>query len=318
MKKKVDVVLCFLGVMIFLLGGVAQAAVDNRIVAIVNNDIITYFELEKTMKQMAPQNLGPEQRAETQKQLLFQMIDQKLIDLQVKKLGLQVLTEEVDNTIKRIKQEQGLVTPEDFAAFLNKQGLTEKELKQKIKDQILRFKLISREIGSKIIIPQERVKEYYQKNKSEFKRVEGVHLAHIILRTGPDLPPDELTKQNQLAQEILERLKKGENFSELARTYSQDATAAQGGDLGMFKLEEIEPSLREVVSHLKPGEVSPVIQTPQGLQIVTLVSRNEAKEFTFDEVKDGLQERLFQTEVDQRFSQWLQQLKDRSYIQVLL
>ena len=316
MKK--NVICCLWGMMVLLLGGTAQAVVDNRIVAIVNNEIITYYELEKNLKLVIPPNVGTDHRAEFQKQLLFQMIDQRLVDLQVKKLGIQVLAEDIDRTISRIKQDQGLQNPEDFKAFLAKQGMTEKELREKIKEQSLRFKLISREIGSKIIISPERVKDYYQKNKSEFQRVEGIHLAHIILKTGTDLPPEELAKQKQLAQEIVERLKKGENFSDLARTYSQDATAAQGGELGMFKLEEIDPALREVISRLKPGEVSPVIQTPQGLQIVKLVSRSEAKEFTFEEVKDRIQEQLFQVEVDQRFSQYLQQLKDRSYIQVLL
>jgi peptidyl-prolyl cis-trans isomerase SurA len=309
---------CFWGMMILLWGNTTQAVVDNRIVAIVNNDIITYYELEKSMKGMVLPDAGSANRAEFQKQFLLQMIDHKLVDLQVKKLGLQVLAEEVDKTISRIRQEQGLDNPEEFKAALAKQGLTEKDLKEKIKDQILRFKLISREIGSKIIISPDRVKEYYEKNKSEFQRVEGVRLAHIILRTGADTSPEELAQKKQLAQEILDRLKKGEKFTDLARSYSQDATAAQGGELGLFKMEEIDPSLSEVISRLKPGEVSPVIVSPQGLQIVQLISRNEAKEFTLEEVKGRIQEQLFQKEVDQRFSLWLQQLKDRSYIQVLL
>ena len=309
---------CLGGLLILFWGTLVQGGVDNRIVAIVNNDIITFYELEKTMKGVAPPNIDTSNRAEMQKQLLLQMIDHKLVDLQVKKLGLQVLAEEVDRTIARIKQEQGLENQEQFAATLAKQGLTEKDLKEKIKEQILRYKLMSREIGSKIIISQERIKDYYQKNKSEFQRMEGIHLAHIILRVDPNGPSEELAQKKQLAQEILDRLKRGENFSDLAKTYSQDASAAQGGDLGLFKLNEIDSSLKEVIAQLKPGEVSPVIQSPQGLQIVKLVSRNEAKEFTFEEVKDRIQEQLFQMEVDQRFAQYLQQLKDRSYIQVLL
>ncbi|HMK64635.1 MAG TPA: SurA N-terminal domain-containing protein, partial [Thermodesulfobacteriota bacterium] len=200
---------CLGGLLILFWGTLVQGGVDNRIVAIVNNDIITFYELEKTMKGVAPPNIDTSNRAEMQKQLLLQMIDHKLVDLQVKKLGLQVLAEEVDRTIARIKQEQGLENQEQFAATLAKQGLTEKDLKEKIKEQILRYKLMSREIGSKIIISQERIKDYYQKNKSEFQRMEGIHLAHIILRVDPNGPSEELAQKKQLAQEILDRLKRG-------------------------------------------------------------------------------------------------------------
>jgi peptidyl-prolyl cis-trans isomerase SurA len=316
MKKKVTCwFLCFL---IVLLVGSAYGEVDNRIVAIVNNDIITYYELEKGLKGLNLPSQGGPNRAEIQKQLLFQMIDHKLVDMQVKKMGLQVLAEEVDKAVDRIKQEQGLTTPEAYKDALARQGLTEKEFKDKIKDQILRYKLISREIGSKIIISQERVDDYYKKNKDEFQRTEGVHLAHIILRTGENASPEEVAAQKKKAQEIWERLKKGENFAELARTYSQDASAGQGGDLGVFKLTEIDSTLREAISQLKPGEISPVIESPQGLQIVKLIDRQEGKAFTVEEVKDRIQNQLYQAEMDQRFTQWLQQLKDRSYIQVLL
>lgn len=316
MKNKVTC--CFLWLLMIFLVGSVYAEVDNRIVAIVNNDIITYYELEKGLKGLNLPSQAAANRSEIQKQLLFQMIDHKLVDMQVKKLGLQVMAEEIDKALNRIKQEQGWNSPEEFNAALAKQGLTEKEFKEKIKDQILRFKLITREIGSKVIISKERIQEYYQKNKDQFQRTEGVHLAHILLRTGEDTSPEELAAQKKKAQEIWERLKKGEDFAELARTFSQDASAAQGGDLGVFKLTEIDASLREAIAPLKPGEISPVIQSPQGLQIVKLIDRQEGKAFTLDEVKDRIQDHLYQAEIDQRFNQWLQQLKDRSYIQVLL
>lgn len=316
MKNKVTC--CFLWLLMIFMVGSVYAEVDNRIVAIVNNDIITYYELEKGLKGLNLPSQAAANRSEIQKQLLFQMIDHKLVDMQVKKLGLQVMAEEIDKALNRIKQEQGWNSPEEFNAALAKQGLTEKEFKEKIKDQILRFKLITREIGSKVIISKERIQEYYQKNKDQFQRTEGVHLAHILLRTGEDTSPEELAAQKKKAQEIWERLKKGEDFAELARTFSQDASAAQGGDLGVFKLTEIDASLREAIAPLKPGEISPVIQSPQGLQIVKLIDRQEGKAFTLDEVKDRIQDHLYQAEIDQRFNQWLQQLKDRSYIQVLL
>lgn len=299
-------------------GGSVFAAATNRIVAIVNNEIITFYELEKALKNLPPSILGKERPEEIQKQLLFQLIDQKLVGLQIKRLGIQISNEEVEKTIAKIKQDQGLTGAEDFAKALNKEGISEAEFKEKIKEQILRFRLIGREIGSKIIIPETRIQEYYQKNKSQFQKTEGIRLAQILLRASSASSPEEMSEQKKKAEEIRERLKQGENFDELARKYSQDPSAAQGGDLGTFTLNDLEPSLKEVVSTLKPGEISQVLKSPQGWQIVKVIALQGAQEVGFAEVRDRILEHLYQEEVDLRFSQWLQQLKDRSYIQILL
>jgi peptidyl-prolyl cis-trans isomerase SurA len=258
------------------------------------------------------------EQEEFQKQVLFHLIDQKLVDMQIKRLGVQIPSDEVDKAVARIKQEQGVNNPEDFSAALLKEGLSEAEFRNKIKEQILRFRLISREIGSKIVIPEVRIQEYYQKNKYKLQKTEGVHLAHILLTISEKSSPDEIERQKKKGEELLGRLKKGEDFAELARKFSQDPSATQGGDLGMFVLEEIEPALQKVISVLKPGEFSSVIQSPNGWQIIKLIDIKGAKEVSFDEVRGRIQEQLFQEEVDQRFAQWLQKIKDRSYIKVLL
>jgi peptidyl-prolyl cis-trans isomerase SurA len=313
MKNKISGTVVLL--ILLIAGGLACAEETNRIVAIVNNEIITYYELEKAIKNLPPSVVEKERPEEVQKQLLFQLVDQKLVELQIKRLGIQISSDEVDKTVDKIKQDQGLTGAEDFAKVLKKEGLTEKEFKNKIREQIQRFKLIGREIGSKIIIPEARVMEYYQKNKSLFQKAEGIHLALILLTTSS---PEEGLEQKKKAEEIWERLKKGENFSDLARKYSQDPSAAQGGDLGVFSLNDLDPFLREVVSTLKPGEFSQVLQSPHGWQIIKLIASQDAKEVGYEEVRGQIFEHLYQEEVNLRFSQWLQQLKDRSYIQILL
>ncbi len=316
MKNKIIGIVVLL--ILLIAGGLACADETNRIVAIVNNEIITYYELEKAVKNLPPTIVEKERPGEIQKQLLFQLIDQKLVELQIKRLGIQISSDEVEKTVAKIKQDQGLTGAEDFAKALNKDGLTEKEFNNKIKEQIQRFRLISREIGSKIIIPEERVKEYYEKNKLQFQKKEGIHLAHILLTTSSTSSSEEILGQKKKAEEIWERLKKGEDFSELARKFSQDPSAAQGGDLGVFNLAELDPFLREVVSTLKQGEFSQVLQVPSGWQIIKLISIQDDKEVGFAEVRERILDHLYQEEVDLRFSQWLQQLKSRSYIQILL
>lgn len=314
MKKQI---MCwFLALTGTLAGGSLQAQTSNRIVAIVNNDIVTSLELEKAMKTVASQI--PEGRQdEIRKQVLFNLIDQKLVEQSVKRAGLQVLKEEVEQTIKRLRKEQGLEKEEAFKAALEREGLTEEEFRGKIREQIQRYKLVSREIGSKVVISETVIKEAYQNNKDKFQQVEGVHLAHILITVNPN-SPEEASKQRMKAEEILDRLKKGEAFEDLARSYSQDPSASQGGDLGTFALDEIDPALRETVIKLKPGEVGPILQSPQGWQIIRLIDFKQKKELTYLEARDRIQERLFQEEVDKRFGEWIQKLRERSYIQILL
>jgi peptidyl-prolyl cis-trans isomerase SurA len=316
MKKIIIPLLMLLSLL--LVGRLAYAEATNRIVAIVNDEIITFHELEKAKKNFKPPVPVKEGQEELEKRVLFQLIDQKLVDIQIKRSSINVPPEEVDKALVRIKEERGLTNAEDFSKALLREGLSEPEFRNKIKEQILRYRLISREIGSKIIIPEDRVREYYQKNKSRFQRTEGVQLAHIFLPVSEKTPPEERLKQKEKIDDIHGRLIKGEDFAELARKFSQDPSASQGGNLGTFVFEEIDQSLREVISSMKPGEFSQVLQSPQGWQIVKVIDFKGGKEISFDEAKEQIREELFQEEVDKRFGEWLQKLKDRSYIQVLL
>ena len=315
MLKK-QIMCWFLALMGTLAGESLQAQTSNRIVAIVNNDIVTSLELEKAMKTVAPQ-IPEGKQDEIRKEVLFNLIDQKLVDQSIKRAGLQVSKEEVEQTINRLRKEQGLEKAEAFKASLEREGLTEEEIRAKIREQIQRYKLVSREIGSKIVISETVIQEAYHNNKDKFQQPEGVHLAHILITVNPN-STEEASKQRLKAEEVLARLKKGEAFEDLARSFSQDPAASQGGDLGIFTLDEIDPALRETVIKLKPGEVSPILQSPQGWQIIRLIDYKQKKELTYLEAKDRIQDRLFQEEVDKRFGQWILKLRERSYIQILL
>ncbi|MBA4393863.1 MAG: hypothetical protein C0407_09955 [Desulfobacca sp.] len=316
MKKKIIAGVILL--LIVICTGLSFAEVTNRIVAIVNNEIITSYELEKAIRTLQPTDLGKESQEEIKKQLLFQLIDQKLVEFQIKRLGIQISSDEVEKAVARLKKDQGINTQEDFSAALAKGGISESELKNKIKEQIQRVRLISREIGSKIVVPESKMVEYFQKHKAKFQKTEGVRLAQIILTSPGNASSAESFRQKLKADEIWGRLKKGEDFAELARKYSQDPSAAQGGDLGLFSWDELNPSIKEIISQLKPGEFSQVLQSPQGWQIVKLLAIQDSKEIRLEDVREQIHEQLFQEEVELRFSQWVQKLKNRSYIQVLL
>jgi peptidyl-prolyl cis-trans isomerase SurA len=291
-----------------------QAEVVNRIVAVVNNEIITWVELEKKMGQLLPPGTPP-QGPEIQKQVLFQLIDEKLLGAQIRKLNLQVGKEEIDKAISRIRNDQGLNNDEAFAAVLAREGMKEEDLRARLKDQILRFRLISREIGSKVIFSRDQIDAYYLKNRSKFEQGERLQLAQITILNS-DYPSPEAAKAR--IEEIAALLRQGEPFDSLARKFSKDPSAAQGGDLGFFPLTEIDPSLAEALAPLKPGETTPVLSLPEGWRLVQVVKREITKSAGLEEVRDQIQEMLYQEEVESRAGQWLLKLRERSSIQILL
>lgn len=292
----------------------AGAEVTNRIVAVVNNEVITGLDLETALKGMVPPGVDAN-NPELQKQVLFQLIDQKLLEIQIKKQGLQVGKEEVDAALTRIRQDQGMAKEEDFRAALAKQGISEEELRRRLQDQILRFRLVSREVGSKIVFSEERIREYYQKNPGKFQAGEKVHLAQILIAAS-----DSLTREAAQAriEAIKARLDKGESFNQLARSAAQDPAGSQSGELGVFDIDEIDPGLRATVASLQPGQVSPVQPFDQGWRIVKLLEREKTAALTLEQARGKIQEQLYQEEMEARYTQWLQRLRERSSIQILL
>jgi peptidyl-prolyl cis-trans isomerase SurA len=297
--------------------GTGWAQSPNRIVAVVNDQIITLHELEKSLKQIAPDLAEKAGDPEIRRQLLARLIDQKLIDMQVKRLGIQITEEEVDKAVERIKEEQGLTAAGEFVRALQKEGLTEADFRNRIREQLLRYRLVSREIGSRIIIPEDRLRDFFEKNKSKYQKQEGIHLALIFLSTD-GLGDEEIKSKRKKMEEIRERLLKGEDFAELAKQYSQDPSASTGGDLGVFDPSELDPNLREALAGLQAGQITPVLQTSRGLQLIKVVEIIGNKDVDFKQVRERVYNDLFQEEVDKRFAEWLEKIRERSHIQVLL
>lgn len=296
-----------------LAGGLA-AETSNRVVAVVNNEVITWLDLEKAIKTMVPPGVD-HANPELQKQVLFQLIDQKLLELQIKKQGLQVGKEEVDAALARIRQDQGLTGEEDFKKALDKQGLTEEDLRKRLSEQIQRHRLVSREIGSKLIFPEARIREYYQAHPEKFAGGEKINLAQIIVLKSDTVPPETAKAK---AEEIRGRLLKGEDFSQVVRTLSQGPPEVQAGELGTFEPGELDPELRQAVSALQPGQISPVQSTAEGWRIVKLNDRQKTENQTLEQARGRIQEMLYQEEMETRYKEWLKALRDRSSIQILL
>lgn len=317
----INVVLCIGS---FITSKAESREVVDRVVAVVNDEIILMSELNESLNPFLSRLQEYQYSREEKEQLLYklredvlnQMINERITDQEAKKAGIQITSKEVDASIEQMKQANRL-TDEKLREAVSKEGLTMEEFKEKIRVQILRSKLVSLEVKSKIVITQEDIKNTFEKETEKYSETKKYHLRTILMRV-PD-GTDERDKQAIEAKmsAIREKLEQGEKFEELARIHSHPTLASSGGYLGAFDPETLAPDIREAVMILKPGEFSSVLDTDQGYQIFFVDKIENMEGRSFEEASAEIEDRLYKEIVDEKFSSWLQELRNRSHIKII-
>lgn len=302
----------------------AEAAVVDRILAVVNEDIITLYDIESLMRpvlnNLKAQGLPPEREgqavANLRAEMLDNMINVKLTEQEVKRYKITVTEEEIDNQLRQIKQRRSL-TDENLRALLAQEGATLEEYRKDLKLQIQRTKLVNREVRSKVVITQAEIKAYYEKNRSKYGGAKQYYLWNLFVKLPPNPIPLERQTAQALLDEALAELNRGRSFEELTRLTAEGTKGIQGSELGLFRVDELTPQLREVVRELKPGQVSPIVESDFGYQVVYVQRIQETAAKPLDQVESEIQEILFRETVDNRFNSWLADLRKRSHVKLL-
>lgn len=309
-------------ILLFLTGNPLRAELCNKIVAIVNNDIITLYELNKRIKEMTGRNplLIKKYDKDSYKKLCYKvlniLIDNKIAEKKAKELGIKVSDSDIDEEIKRIEQAQGL-NHKQFLKMIRKNGMTYKEYRDQIKKSIERMQLVEFEVKSRIIISDKKIKQYYEAHKNEFRTGEKIRLASIVLKLNNPNSFYEMQSLMRRSQVIMSRLKAGQDFSELAEQFSEGPGSNNGGDLGYFEPKELDPQLRKVVEKMRVGDISGPIMRPFGIQIIKLLDRKKAGIKPLKEVRDYIRRILYNKEIDKRYSSWINGLKQKAYIKIM-
>ncbi len=303
---------------ILLLTTNLYAANNNRVVAFVNDDVITLYELNNRIEELTGKTIDELKAANkkeflnTRDQVLDLMIDEKLAKAKIKELKLEADKADVDDYIEYLK-EQNKVTQEQLLAQLKREGISYEKFREKIKDDIERRSLIDSQIRDKLVITEDDISKYYQSHKKDYEKPGKAHIASIFLV--PDSPEsrtqlDELKKKGE---EILARLKNGEDFGALAREFSNGPGAEEGGDLGDIKLADVDPKILKVINSLKEGEVSSLIDMGNRLQIIKLIKMNKNDLIPLDKVRDSIYETLYNKKLEKRYEAYMAELKKNAY-----
>ncbi len=313
------------GLVLLLSGAMAaHGELVDRIVAIVNDDCITLSELNEELEPYARQipegAYGPEEERQIlsrlKEDILNSIVDQKLSDQESERLGVSVPDSEVDLRIEHLKDTQSL-TEEELRKSLAAEGYTLEGYRNRIKEQLLRLKLINVQVKSKIAVTEEEIIDYYDKHKNVYQGETEYHLAAILIKVPSLATSDEKAAARKKIETVVEKLKAGEAFDELAKLYSEDITAKDGGNLGLFPMHELSTAFQDAVRQMKEGEFSSVLETPQGFQVVMLREIKKAPAKSLEEAKVEIQEKLYNALVEKKYKDWITTLREKSYIEVM-
>jgi peptidyl-prolyl cis-trans isomerase SurA len=299
------------------MSGCQSGSHDANVVATVNGKKLYRADMDRYYKQqLAGAASQPEgaQAESLQLSIVKSMIGEAIVLQRAEKLGLLASDEEVESKINEFKAPS---TEEEFQRKLKEKDLTLEGLKQEVRRSLTIDKVYNKEINSKINVTDADIATYYNQHKAEFNLIEPVyHLARITVSAAPNpqlhnLKNDKAQNDAQAKakiQQILSRLQNGDDFASLASNYSEDSEASSnGGDLGFVpesSIKGMDPAIRDVISKLQPGQISPVIPLTDpsthrvaGYAIVKLIAKEPAgqRDLNDPRVQQSIRDQIRQT-----------------------
>jgi peptidyl-prolyl cis-trans isomerase SurA len=310
-----------------------SSTVIEEIVARVNNSIITRMDMEKAREQMAAElkqrgggvGNGDAELAAHEKDILSDLIDSQLLLQKGDELGIDVQTELIKR-LDEIRKSMNLQSMEELEKAAQAQGISYEEFKDNLKNDLIKRNVISKEVVSKITIPPKEAQDFYEAHKAELQHPEQVHLAEILIapktaaaepgKEAPEPTAEEKQQAQKKADDLLAQIKAGGKFDELAKKYSEGPTAAQGGDLGMFRPGTMAKELETITFGMKSGEVSNVIETKQGYVILKVIDHQQAGIPPYKDVENQVMDQLYMQKTDPALRTYLTKLREQAFIEI--
>jgi peptidyl-prolyl cis-trans isomerase SurA len=301
-----------------------KGVIVEEIIARVNNSIITlsdYHKADASLREEIAhecQNCTVDKAEamyrDRQKDLLRDLIDQQLLVQRGKDEGISVETDLIKR-LDDVRKENKLGSLEELEKAVEGEGLSWEDYKNQIRNNLLTQEVIHREMSNRINIGKDEVKKYYDEHQSEFVRPEQVVLSEIFLSTEGKTPEEMAVIQRKM-EDYRNRVVKGEEFSELAKRYSEGSTAKDGGGLGTFERGQLSKQLEDAVFALNRGGMTEVIQTKTGFEVLKVVEHFQAGQQPMDKVENEIMNKIYLQRMQPTMRDYLAQLREESYVMV--
>jgi peptidyl-prolyl cis-trans isomerase SurA len=308
------------------LGREAQAGVVERVVAVVGEHAILLSDLRHRARPVLMQIYervppGPQRAAvesEMFRELLQQMVDERLIQVAADRSQRRINADEIDNGLKNIAGSQGMTVDELMTAAIQS-GITGQELREQVSRQIMEQKMLSLRVLPRVRISSEDVKLGYAKLAREERRRLSYRPQWIVLAVPASSSPEARAERRKLAEQIVGQVRGGADFGQLAARYSDDpATRQSNGDLGTVKPGKLNPQLEEVTMSLDVGEVSAPFNHAGQIVIMRIASRDPSTLPPLDQANDRIASEVYAERVQKARRQWLDELKRSVHVDVRL
>jgi len=319
-----SIMVIILGVL--LLCAPVRAEVVDKIVAVVNDEIITLYEFntafEPYRKNIENTYKGADKEAviqQTRQAFLQRLIDNMLIEQEAKKsgAGIMVKDEEVTEVLQDMLAKQKL-NMQQYLKNLAKEGNTLEFVKKEIRGQMIRARLLRREVKSKILVTDEEIGEYYNKNRRDYEGKETVRIKQLLLLLPPNASAAIKAKIKNQALELRKRIMDGESFDLLIIKYSQGPAAAQGGDVGYIERGTIIPEVEAAAFTLPIGQISDVIESSVGFHIIQVLDKKGAGLKPIAAVREEIKTKLEDEKLETKFDEWMASVRAKSHIEIKL
>lgn len=297
----------------------ALAETVSRIAAVVNDDIITTYELDQALNtQLAKTDKrpSPAQVGALRKDLLSRLIEEKLVQQRIRALRLQVGDEEVENAILDV-QKQNQLTREQLMQAVQAQGLTFEAYRENLRKQILRYKLVGQEVRSKVDVSESEIRDYYRAHLEEYRLAPAVTLSAITFPVPEKAGAAEREAIRTVAREALGRLRNGELLEEVAAAY-RDNFGATGGPFGSFAEGELTPEFTKAVAGVEKGGLGSLAETDKAIVVLKVDDRSAGGLRQFEAVRQEITQTLMDQKTDGRIKEWTQSLKQKAFIDIRL
>jgi peptidyl-prolyl cis-trans isomerase SurA len=308
--------------------------VVEEIIARINNNIITRADLRRSREQLLaeshqpdPSGMAPEPK---EQDLLRDLIDQQLLLQKGEELGISADTDVVKR-LDDLRKQMHAESMEDLEKAAQAQGVSWEEFKQNMKNGIITQHVISQEVGGHITVSQQEIQQFYDQHKSDMERPEQVRMSEILISTQtqpavktekgqdvlPQAPnPEVVAAAKAKADKVYDLLKKGGNFEDLAKQYSDGPTAAAGGDLEYFKRGTLAKEIEQQVFAMNPGGYTEPVRTNQGWVILKVSEHQTAGIPPLKEAEGRIQEEIYMTKMQPALRDYLTKLREEAYIDI--
>ena len=315
-----------------LLGAALSAEILEQVLVKVNGEIVTQTDfhriqlaaLRELPNQADASKMSDAELTKTLAQItpraIVTVIDEMLLTQRAGELGIAVTDAQFNQVLESIRKDNKIETPEAFEAALKSEGMTLAQLKQMLSKRILIGQVQQREIANRIDVTEAEERAYYDSHLSEFGTTPSVTLREIQVNATVDpekkaISVGALEEAREKAAAIRERIVKGEPFEKVAAEVSDAPSKANGGLIGPISRDEMNEDLLKMMSGMKTGDITPVLNTTTGAQFFQLQSSIESTTLPFEAARPRIADRLSSEKMDGEFKRYMARLREQAIIE---